>query len=284
MRRWYLFVAALFVAASANADFGQYRGYKLDGPTLVVVSDLGQLQITPVDDAAFEVHYIENGVKQLPSFAMDPNDKTVLQPAVSESGAALTFVIDGLTAIVDKSPLKVRFIKDGEPLVAEEHGYFAYETVRGFRFRLDDDEKILGGGQRVMGMDRRGQRMPLYNKASYGYETEAKQMYYSLPAVMSSRQVHDRVRQLRERLARHRQHRERRAGIRSGWRPHRLHRHRRRHLPGADRKLHRRYGQAAVAAALGFRQLRITLRLSHRKRDARCRPALSERRNPARRQ
>ncbi len=35
-------------------------------------------------------------------------------------------------------------------------------------------------------MDRRGRRMPLYNKASYGYETEAEQMYFSVPAVMSS--------------------------------------------------------------------------------------------------
>ena len=65
---------------------------------------------------------------------------------------------------------------DGETLVAEEHGYFAHETLRGFRFALEDGEKILGGGQRVMGMDRRGKRMPLYNKASYGYETDAEQM------------------------------------------------------------------------------------------------------------
>ena len=71
-------------------------------------------------------------------------------------------------------------------MVAEEHGYFAQDTVRGFRFQLDDGEKILGGGQRVMGMDRRGRRMPLYNKASYGYETETDQMYYGLPAVVSS--------------------------------------------------------------------------------------------------
>ncbi len=77
-------------------------------------------------------------------------------------------------------------MKDGEVLVAEEHGYFAYDTVRGFRFQLDDDEKILGGGQRVMGMDRRGKRMPLYNKASYGYETDTDQMYYGLPAILSS--------------------------------------------------------------------------------------------------
>ncbi len=179
-------VALLFAATTALADFGQYKAYKLDGPTLVVVSDIGQLQITPVDNAAFEVHYIENDVKQLPSFAIADTASPVASPAVTDTGSSLLFTIDGLTAVVNKSPLRVSFLRDGQPLVAEEHGYFAHETVRGFRFQLDDDEKILGGGQRVMGMDRRGQRMPLYNKASYGYETEANQMYYSVPGVMSS--------------------------------------------------------------------------------------------------
>jgi oligosaccharide 4-alpha-D-glucosyltransferase len=182
----FLIVAALLASSCATADFGQYQSHMLDGQSLVVVSDLGQLTISPVDDAAFEVHYRENGIKQLPSFAIDPTRTTNVMSAVSESEATLAFMIDGLTAIVDKSPVKVRFMRDGKSLVSEEHGYFAYDTVRGFRFRLDDGEKILGGGQRVMGMDRRGKRMPLYNKASYGYETEAAQMYYSVPAVMSS--------------------------------------------------------------------------------------------------
>ena len=44
----------------------------------------------------------------------------------------------------------------------------------------------MGGGQRVLGMDRRGFRMPLYNRAHYAYETESRQMYYGLPAIMSS--------------------------------------------------------------------------------------------------
>jgi oligosaccharide 4-alpha-D-glucosyltransferase len=181
-----LFAVALLAAAPTFGDFGQYQGHRLDGEALVVSSDIGKLRITPVDDAAFEVHYIEDGIKQLPSFAIAEDRPTGIASAVSESESSIAFMIDGLTAVVKKSPLTVSFFKDGNALVAEEHGYFAYDTVRGFRFALDDGEKILGGGQRVMGMDRRGRRMPLYNKASYGYETEAEQMYYGLPAVMSS--------------------------------------------------------------------------------------------------
>ena len=180
-----MLLVALLATSTTWADFGEYQSHELSDDTLVINSTLGELRITAVDDAAFEVHYVEDGVKQLPSFAIAPGDRTVTS-TVAESDGTVAFMIDGLTAIVDKSPVRVEFFRDGEPLVAEEHGYFAHETLRGFRFALEKGEKILGGGQRVLGMDRRGHRMPLYNRAHYGYETESSQMYYSLPAVMSS--------------------------------------------------------------------------------------------------
>ncbi len=187
MRRLIVVLFALVSAGGASADFGHYRSHEVEGNMLTVVSDIGELRVTAVDDSALEIHYLEDGIKQLPSFAIaSANPASGLVPTVSESELALIFKIDGITAIVEKSPLRIDFFRDGKPLVAEEHGYFAYETVRGFRFALDSDEKILGGGQRVMGMDRRGRRMPLYNKAHYGYTTESEQMYFSLPAVMSS--------------------------------------------------------------------------------------------------
>lgn len=169
----------------AAADFGTYQSHELLDQTLVIASEKGELRISAVDDAAFEVHYVEQDVKQLPSFALAPN-LPVVTTAVAETDATLTFMVDGLAAVIEKSPLQLSFLRDGQALVEEHDGYFADDTTRGFRFRLDPSEKILGGGQRVLGMDRRGHRLPLYNKASYGYETHAEQMYYSMPAIMSS--------------------------------------------------------------------------------------------------
>ena len=186
LRRLFWVIIAAIAWASASADFGQYQSHSVDGQSLVILSDLGQLRVTAIDDAAFEVHYLEKGTKQLPSFAIADSESPNVITAISETDSTVAFMIDGLTALVEKSPVRVSFTKDGEVLVAEEYGYFAYDTVRGFRFKLENGEKILGGGQRVMGMDRRGKRMPLYNKASYGYETDADQMYYGLPAILSS--------------------------------------------------------------------------------------------------
>ena len=181
-------LAGLALAAwlpAALADFGDYENHSIADRTLTVTTTLGELRVTAVDDAAFEVHYIEDGVRQLPSFALD-GDTPDVETAVVETDDSLAFAIDGLSAVISKSPVRIDYLANGEELVSEEHGYFAYDTVRGFRFALDEDEKILGGGQRVLGMDRRGHRLPLYNKASYGYETDAEQMYYSVPAVLSS--------------------------------------------------------------------------------------------------
>ena len=176
----------LFLAQAALADFGTYESHALVGQSLIVRTDIGEMSISAVDDAAFEVHYRQDGVKQLPSFAMAGIPLPV-EVSASDRDDSIELSIEGLTAVVEKSPVRVRFLRDGRPLVKEEHGYYAHETMRGFRFALHDDEKLLGGGQRVLGMDRRGRRMPLYNRAAYGYTTEDKdQMYYGLPAVVSS--------------------------------------------------------------------------------------------------
>ncbi len=176
----------LLCAQGALADFGRYESHALVGQALVVQTELGEMSITAVDDAAFEVHYRESGVKQLPSFALAGAPGPVAV-GIADHEESIEFTIDGLSAVIEKFPVRVRFLRDGMPLVAEEHGYYAHETLRGFRFALDAGEKLLGGGQRVLGMDRRGRRMPLYNKAAYGYSAEeAEQMYYGLPAVLSS--------------------------------------------------------------------------------------------------
>jgi oligosaccharide 4-alpha-D-glucosyltransferase len=172
-------------AGATHADFGDYVNHRADPSTLLIETTLGDLQITTIDAAGFEVHYREDGRKQLPSFAL-AESLPIVKSSLAETDATLEFAAPGLTAVVQKSPLRIDFYRDGEILTSEEAGYFATEKDVGFRFTLDDGEKIMGGGERVLGMDRRGHRMPLYNRAHYAYETKSDQMYYGLPAVMSS--------------------------------------------------------------------------------------------------
>ncbi|MEO0345436.1 MAG: TIM-barrel domain-containing protein [Pseudomonadota bacterium] len=180
-----LLAFALTCAATACADFGDYESHTLDGQTLTVETTRGTLTLDIVNATTMSAHYAEPGVTQLPSFALSgQRDATVA--VLAETRDVLLFGSERLMAEISREDLTISYNLDGEPLVAEAFGYYAHDSMRGFRFALEPGEKLIGGGQRVLGMDRRGHRLPLYNRASYGYTTDADQMYYGLPAVMSS--------------------------------------------------------------------------------------------------
>ncbi|WP_395343944.1 TIM-barrel domain-containing protein [Ningiella sp. W23] len=159
----------------------------LTGSVLHIETNRGQLTITALNNESVEVFYQPEGVKQLPSFAISESDSVAPDVSLTQFDDRLTFALPELNVDVYRAPLRLVFKKGDIVLAQEEVGLFVHDTVRGFRFLMDDSEKMLGGGQRVLGMDRRGHRMPLYNRAHYGYSTESNQMYYSLPAIMSSK-------------------------------------------------------------------------------------------------
>ncbi|MDN3638221.1 glycoside hydrolase family 31 protein [Simiduia curdlanivorans] len=185
-QRVFLALAGLAFSLTVSADFGSYQNHSVVEQTLALQTDQGELAITLHNPQAMEVFYQPNKVKQLPSFALAKTPIQATKPHLSSTKEQLHFGSDQLTVVVNKNPITLSYLRHGKPLVKEESGLFVHDAIRGFRFSLNADEKILGGGQRVMGMDRRGQRMPLYNKAHYGYETESQQMYFGLPAVLSS--------------------------------------------------------------------------------------------------
>lgn len=159
---------------------------QVNDQSLLLSTNDGSVTITALSDSAVSVWHQPKNLKQLPSFAVDPalDDKVAVSLSRTDSG--WSFALPALTVKVNSSPLQLSYWQNGQLIAEEEVGLFHYETVRGFRFKLDENEQIMGGGQRVLGMDRRGLRMPLYNRAHYGYTTESNQMYYGLPAIMSS--------------------------------------------------------------------------------------------------
>ncbi|WP_226668820.1 TIM-barrel domain-containing protein [Microbulbifer aggregans] len=180
------FASLPVMTAVAAEQQREYLSHQLQDGALVIQTSDSQVTLTPLNNAALEVQYQREGLKQLPSFARADKTLPAIHGKVSESASDLHYSLGTLTAVVHKSPFSIEYRRGSEHLLSEEHGFFANETMRGFRFGLQEQEKLIGGGQRVLGMDRRGHRLPLYNRAHYGYTTESEQMYFSLPAVMSS--------------------------------------------------------------------------------------------------
>ncbi|WP_298509270.1 TIM-barrel domain-containing protein [uncultured Kordia sp.] len=106
--------------------------------------------------------------------------------SVSETDTSIELVSDGISAHIQKSPFQISYSYKGQPIISEKTGYQKVEGGEAIDFNLTKDEILMGGGARALGMNRRGNRLKLYNRAHYGYETRSELMNFTLPIVMSS--------------------------------------------------------------------------------------------------
>nr|5NPC_A Chain A, Oligosaccharide 4-alpha-D-glucosyltransferase [Cellvibrio japonicus]5NPD_A Chain A, Oligosaccharide 4-alpha-D-glucosyltransferase [Cellvibrio japonicus] len=174
------------VKREIHPDAVFYKEHKLRNDGLVITTNQGNIRLQFKSEAAIEVLYRADS-KQLPSFAL-AQPESAIKAQLTETENHLQFSGGTLTARIQKRPFAISYYRDSELLLAEESGFQVNTDKINFRFYLSPGEKILGGGQRILGMDRRGQRFPLYNRAHYGYSDHSGQMYFGLPAIMSSKQ------------------------------------------------------------------------------------------------
>jgi oligosaccharide 4-alpha-D-glucosyltransferase len=180
-----LCLAASLPALAQNADRA-FLGYKNDNGTLDIATSDGRYLIRPYDANIVETSFVPRGE------TFDPVSHAVVlvsgqvKASVREADGRIQLVTDGITVTVEKSPFRISYAYKGKPLVAEKHGYGHAEGMDSIEFALDGDEALYGAGSRAVGMNRRGNRFRLYNKASYGFGNHADQMGYGIPMALSS--------------------------------------------------------------------------------------------------
>ncbi|MCC5450605.1 DUF5110 domain-containing protein [Rheinheimera sp. UJ51] len=184
--QWLVCSALLFASLLLGAA-EHYQSHRVNDNQLILTTDRGQVSVRFQHEAAVEVWYQPEGRQQLPSLILA--DKTsAVALTLQQQPEQLILQSARLRVEIQKSPLALRFYQ-GERLLTEDiAGLLQPDATKiAFKFRLTPEEMLFGGGQRVLGMDRRGHKLPLYNKAHYGYSTESNQMYFSLAGVMSSK-------------------------------------------------------------------------------------------------
>ena len=169
----------------------------LEKATLNIDTDTNDFTISALHDSGFQVTYLtdDNGTPyaNLPSMALpEPaltgvKNKKANDVELVETETTLILKLNNIAAHVDKATHAISYSVNGKIVAKEQGGLSISSKGVSLSFALDENEKLYGGGQRVLGMDRRGHSMPLYNKAHYGYTTSSNQMYFGLSAVMSSK-------------------------------------------------------------------------------------------------
>ncbi len=119
---------------------------------------------------------------------------------IQENADFIEMKTNELSIKITKSPFQITYFHQNKPILSEKLGYFkrkheplekvkgniVYDSTEVIQFNLNATEKLYGGGARVLGMNRRGNRLALYNRADYGYETRSELMNFTLPIVISS--------------------------------------------------------------------------------------------------
>ncbi|KHT50691.1 glycosyl hydrolase [Alteromonas marina] len=185
-----------FALFSANA-LAEVQTATLENATLTIDTDTNDFKIKALRNNSFQVTYLTDGkgapYANLPSMALPEEATSAVTKDIAgdveleETATTLTLKFNNISAHVDKSTHVISYSVNGKVVAKEQDGLNISDNGVSLSFALDENEKLYGGGQRVLGMDRRGHSMPLYNKAHYGYTTLSNQMYFGLSAVMSSK-------------------------------------------------------------------------------------------------
>ena len=166
----------------------KYLSHSWKNNVLEIKTTDGAYLIKPYSDKIVETSFIPNGETFIPASHAVVKTPEKGWASFTKSDSSLMLLTKGITIVVNKSPFKITYSNHGKMLFSEKIGYTKVnDSTQTLSFNLDNSEALYGGGARALGMNRRGNRLQLYNRAHYGYETKAELMNFCIPLVMSSK-------------------------------------------------------------------------------------------------
>ncbi len=195
-----LFISTISFAQNADRKFIKIE--KLSNGFSVRVSD-GNYLINFLNDKIIETSFTPKGEKH-----NNPSDAVVLKNKLknisfkeNKNSVECSSKSSNLKVVIQKTPFKISYLNNNLEIISEKSGYLKrkhipLDNVKGnitvdstevLQFNISSDEVLYGGGARALGMNRRGNKLALYNRAQYGYETRAELMNFCIPLVLSSK-------------------------------------------------------------------------------------------------
>ena len=186
MKQLFIFLLLSTFAFAQNAN-RKYESYKKTSNTLEIKTSDGLYLLKPYSEKIVETSFIPKGE----TFNTDSH-AVVLIPQkgiskVKETKNTLLFSTKGIVVTIEKSPFKISYSYKGKALLSEKNGYVKTVDAEILDFNLNDSEVLYGGGSRALGMNRRGNRLKLYNRAQFGYGDRAELLNFCIPVVLSSK-------------------------------------------------------------------------------------------------
>ena len=185
----YLFVFC-FVSGHVTGQ-NPSRGFismEQDDLGLVIKVSDGTYLIRAYSEQILETTFLpENEKFEFTSHAVESDNLSQPFKFGETSSGVISIWMGDFSIVMHKSPFQIFYHHKDEYLISEGMGYHKKSSHQCIGFNLDSSEVLFGGGSRALGMNRRGNRLELYNKAHYGYEERSELMNYTMPVVLSSK-------------------------------------------------------------------------------------------------
>ena len=118
-------------------------------------------------------------------------DALLIKPAIDKSNQPVTEFPENSNSTISLKNSTIKLhngtISINKNELFKLDNVFNKNGYRGFSFKLSADEKIFGGGERALPLNRRGYKFDLYNNPSYGYSEGADNLNFSVPFFTSSK-------------------------------------------------------------------------------------------------
>ncbi|MBN1926809.1 MAG: DUF5110 domain-containing protein [Prolixibacteraceae bacterium] len=105
---------------------------------------------------------------------------------ISQNNRHWILKTDSLILIIDKENLHIGFKNHRKQTITSHKGFFSDSVNSGFRISLAAGEKIFGGGEGAIPLNRRGYRLNLNNEPHWGYGWGEENLNFSVPHFISS--------------------------------------------------------------------------------------------------
>jgi len=189
MKKLNLFITILFLSSTilfAQNSKRVFEGIKNNNSKLEIKTNDGKYLIKALSDHIIETSFIPQGETY-----SDKSHAVILTKSIkakfSENPSHIYFKTNGIQVTIQKSPFQISYSYKNKLLLSEKQGHIKTDSTEILNFNLTNNEILYGGGARVLGMNRRGNRLQLYNRAHYGYETHSELMNFTMPLVLSSK-------------------------------------------------------------------------------------------------
>lgn len=198
----WLYMSCFFVQAQEKTFVSFQQKSTPSVPTSVYEVEVndGSYYFIFLDDKTIETSFIKLGERYISRSHAIVMPTKFPNSQKAESNNKIELKHQDLKIIINKNPFEVAYFYKNKLIVKENKGFYkkpheVMEHVKGnivadsvqvMSLTIDSNEKLYGGGARALGMDRRGHKLALFNRAHYGYETESSLMNFCMPVVLSS--------------------------------------------------------------------------------------------------